>query len=270
MKHLMIDGFEGFRSRFDDIRLMHEILQEVPFKLGAEAIMPPFVLPYYDGVAPEDVGLSGMVLLRGGHCTIHTFSYAECYFADILAPGFEHEGALRELMSQALPCGSMDINSVERNQGLRSPTSVHPNDDFGPHYTLNLDGFKGPRTLDGIFSFLDSLPSRIGMTPIMRPMVLKDVMEDGSEVLSGLTMIAESHIALHVFPERAQAYFDLFSCQFFQQEPITNFIKGQLPADHISEHLSVRGRAFERRRTERAAQQFLNTRWSQPSTRSSS
>ena len=261
MKHLMLDGFEGFRSRFDDIRLMHEVLQEVPAKLGAEAIMPPFVLPYYDGVDPEDVGLSGMVLLRGGHCTIHTFSYAECYFADLLAPHLDKVEEFKRLMAQALPCGSVDASSVHRDLEKRTLMAAHPNDDFGPHYTLNLKGFKGPRTLDEVFEILDTLPSAVGMTPIMRPMVLRDTMDGGSQVLSGMTMIAESHMALHVFPERAEAYFDLFSCRFFDPNVVTALIRELLPADHSSEHLAVRGRSFERRRTERRAERMAHRRW---------
>ncbi len=261
MKHLMLDGFEGFRSRFDDIRLMHEILQEVPEKLGAEPIMPPFVLPYYDGVDPEDVGLSGMVLLRGGHCTIHTFSYAECYFADIVSPTSSSLEEFKKLMGQALPCASVDLEFVERAQELRTTKPAHPNDDFGPHYTLNLQGYKGPRSLDGVFDLLDSLPAMVSMTPIMRPIVLRDRMADGSEVLSGMTMIAESHMALHVFPERALAYFDLFSCRFFDSEEVGRQIRALLPADQICEHLSVRGRSFERRRTEGSKEGLVRSNW---------
>lgn len=264
MKHLMLDGLEGYRSRFDDIRLMHEILEEIPGKLGAQPIMPPFVLPYYDGVDPEDVGLSGMVLLRGGHCTIHTFSYAECYFADIMSPNLSGLEEFQSLMGQALPCATVETTSVERDEVARRHIDANRNDDFGPHYTLNLKGFKGPRTLDRVFDLLDSMPGLVGMTPIMRPMVLRDQMEDGSEVLSGMTMIAESHMALHVFPERAEAYFDLFSCRFFNPSEVTVRIRELLPADQALEQMAVRGRSFERRVTERSTVGADQRKWRRP------
>ncbi|MCX6561209.1 MAG: hypothetical protein NTZ26_11945 [Candidatus Aminicenantes bacterium] len=75
MYHFTLDAFRGFRSRLDDIHLVHEVLDEIPLRLGLKALMPPFVLPYYNGVIPEDCGISAFVFLAGGHFTIHTFSF---------------------------------------------------------------------------------------------------------------------------------------------------------------------------------------------------
>jgi S-adenosylmethionine/arginine decarboxylase-like enzyme len=248
MKHLMLDGFKGFRSRFDDIRLIHEILSELPVKIGAEPIMPPFVLPYYDGILPEDVGISGIVLLRGGHFTIHTFSYAECYFADILLPQECSESEFRNLLDSVLPCSVVDSVAVVRDGLARESKIASRAKDFGPHYTLDLKGYQGPSSLGDVFDLLDQLPSLIGMTPIMRPLVLKDRLNDGSQVISGLTMIAESHLALHVFPERGEAAFDLFSCRFFDENKVIPKIKELLPAAEFHEHTAVRGIDFEKHR----------------------
>ena len=263
MKHLMLDGFKGFRSRFDDMRLMHEILTELPVQLGAEPIMPPFVLPYYDGVMPEDVGISGVVLLRGGHFTIHTFSYAECYFADILLPQDCSESEFGRLLNQVLPCSVVDTVHVDRTGFDRAPTVATPSEDFGPHYTLDMKGYDGPSSLGDVFDFLDQVPSLIGMTPIMRPIVLKDHMHDGSEVISGLTMIAESHLALHIFPERREAAFDLFSCRFFDETMVVPKIKELLPAREIKEHMAVRGVAFERHRMQPSKALDNSRKWLQ-------
>lgn len=57
MQHFMIDGFRGYRSRFDDIKLVQEILEEFPAQLGLQPVMPSFLLPYYNGVVPEDCGV---------------------------------------------------------------------------------------------------------------------------------------------------------------------------------------------------------------------
>src|SRR6266702_2169286 len=45
MLHFTIDGFQGFRSRFDDVPLIQEVLEEVPTQLGLKPVMPAFVLP---------------------------------------------------------------------------------------------------------------------------------------------------------------------------------------------------------------------------------
>ena len=78
MLHFTMDGFGGHRSRFDDIRLVQEVLEELPVHLGLTPAMPPMLLPYYNGVEPDDCGVSGFVFLAGGHLTIHTFSFREC------------------------------------------------------------------------------------------------------------------------------------------------------------------------------------------------
>jgi S-adenosylmethionine/arginine decarboxylase-like enzyme len=78
--------------------------------------------------------------------------------------------------------------------------------------------------LDGIFNYFDGLPSKVGMTPIIRPYVITSRV-DGQAVVSGLTMIAESHIALHVFTKSRKAYFDVFSCTFFDTRKVPREIK---------------------------------------------
>ena len=61
MLHFTLDGFGGHRSRYDDIRLIQELLEEVPARLGLQPVMPPMMLPYYNGVEPDDCGISGFV-----------------------------------------------------------------------------------------------------------------------------------------------------------------------------------------------------------------
>ena len=255
MHHFMIDGFRGYRSRFDDIRLIHELLQEIPFQLGLRAVMPPFLLPYYDGVDLEDVGISGFVFLAGGHLTIHTFSYRECFFADLVVPTrFDVAGA-RARLSAALPCEVIVDYHVDRREspppGLIEPAD--PKQDFGPHYMLDLEGYRGPSTFESLFEFLDGLPGAVDMTPIMRPYVVPGESCRG-RVLSAITMIAESHVALHVFPDAGTAHFDLFSCRFFDVDTVLPRIRCALPAESAREALTARGRRYRTRRTERGSE----------------
>lgn len=85
MQHLTLDGRGGYRSRYDDVSLVYELLEELPTALEVQPAMPPMVLPYYNGVAPDDCGISAFVFLVGGHLTLHTFSFRECYYADLVA-----------------------------------------------------------------------------------------------------------------------------------------------------------------------------------------
>ena len=67
--------------------------------------------------------------------------------------------------------------------------------------------------------FLDQFPSKLAMTPITEPQVLKytgDNVEDAG--VSGFVIIAESHISIHTFPYRQYVNIDIFSCKPFDDQ----------------------------------------------------
>jgi len=99
---------------------------------------------------------------------------------------------------------------------LRKPTLG-----FGLHLTLDAYGCSQEElaNLDTIYEFLDRAPDLIQMTKIMPPYVFKyqaQVPEDSG--VSGFVLIAESHISIHTFPERAYLSLDIFSCKDFDYD----------------------------------------------------
>ncbi len=79
---------------------------------------------------------------------------------------------------------------------------------------------------------LDEIPGLMGMTKITQPNVLRytgSKPEDWG--VSGVVMIAESHIALHTFPERRLVWADVFSCKDFD---------GSIVVDEIKRRFSLR------------------------------
>ena len=70
--HLIIDGYEGNRQRLQDIEFIYDLLDSYPGRIGMRKIMPPYVFRYADS-KPEDWGISGFVLIAGGHISLHTF-----------------------------------------------------------------------------------------------------------------------------------------------------------------------------------------------------
>jgi S-adenosylmethionine/arginine decarboxylase-like enzyme len=259
MHHFLFDAYNGYRSRLDDVSLVQEFLEEVPLKLGLHSAMPPFVLPYYNGVVPEDCGISSFVFLAGGHVTLHTFSYRGAFFLDVLSPRAIDTEKLRLFIDAAFPSEKHFENYVNRTRG-RKPVrpAIDARRDFGPHLFLDFQDFKGPDTMDAVFTYFDGLPRAVGMTPIIRPYVIKNVI-DGEEVLSGLTMIAESHISLHVFLKSRRAYFDLFSCSFFETSKVVRELKRGLRGKIVHEMLVSRGSKYKKFR-EGAAQKVKFSR----------
>lgn len=260
MLHFTMDGFGGHRSRFDDLRLIHELLEELPVRLGLTPAMPPMLLPYYNGVEPDDCGISAFVFLAGGHFTLHTFSFRECYFVDLVAPHAYDAREAQAFIQTALPVRTVETHTTRRPKSF-DEIPVHPDEDFGPHLLLNIEDYSGPRDMDGLFKLFDNLPPRIDMTPIMRPYVLRSTTQEGRPVLSAMTMIAESHIALHVEEDTGNAYFDIFSCKFFDTEPVLRELLHAFPGKSHTKQLISRGCGYRVKRTERAPEHARTKAW---------
>jgi S-adenosylmethionine decarboxylase len=94
--------------------------------------------------------------------------------------------------------------------------------------------------LEACFTLLNTLPDKIGMTRITQPYVFRyaaPVRED--EGITGVTIIAESHISLHTYPRKGYAFVDLFSCKPFDVEEardyIVQFFQSKSPVVHVQE-----------------------------------
>lgn len=89
---------------------------------------------------------------------------------------------------------------------------------FGPHLMMDCRGVNVEKTSDlrYIWDFLNELPDQIGMTKITQPYVFPYsglIPED--EGITGVVVIAESHITFHSFTRKDYFFFDLFSCKEF-------------------------------------------------------
>jgi len=262
MNHLVMDAFHGYRSRLDDMMLVYEALEKIPQKLGLKAVMPPFILPYYNGVVPEDCGISAFVFLAGGHFTIHTFSFRETYFVDLLSPEAFELDQVEKLIKNAFPAEKVTSYCLERERPETYPAKIEINEelDFGPHLFLDLKNYSGPKNMDDLFAFFDTMPFKIGMTPIIRPIMVKNSVGN-EKVTSILTMIAESHISLHYFEESERAYFDLFSCKFFDYPMVGAKLKQVLKSDVINETLISRGSKYQYFKNDLAAPAIDTRAW---------
>jgi S-adenosylmethionine/arginine decarboxylase-like enzyme len=250
MHHFTLDAFRGFRSRLDDIHLVHEVLDEIPLRLGLKALMPPFVLPYYNGVIPEDCGISAFVFLAGGHFTIHTFSFRESYFVDVVHPEPFDPKRLESMIQEVFPAERRTRHLALRGGRVRAfPRSgIDERNDFGPHLMLDFARLRTIPTLDSLVGLFDHLPHKIGMTPIMRPYAVRTDVA-GESVVSIMTMIAESHISLHVFPKQKRAYLDLFSCTFFETDGVVEELRNSIDGSLAAIQLVSRGHQYKKLRT---------------------
>ena len=217
MIHILIDSYGCSTDRIDNLMDVYEVINKVVNQHGLKAIMPPQLIPYYYCRNAEDVGISAFVLLKGGHFTIHTFPKYGCYFADLMYDGFVDKESLKAFLEREFPCDSFFIKRVDRDEELCvSDMGVYQENDFGPHYMISSRPDKVP-TLSEYVSILDHLPAKAGMHPITRPCVLHDTI-DNPTWLSGIAVIAESHIAMHYNYKTGQMFMDVFSCKRIEEE----------------------------------------------------
>ncbi|HUV51228.1 MAG TPA: S-adenosylmethionine decarboxylase [Anaerolineae bacterium] len=113
---------------------------------------------------------------------------------------------------------------------------------YGPHLMMDLNDCN-PAILDDLdacFRLLNTLPEKIGMTRITQPYVFRysgPISEDDG--ITGVTIIAESHISLHTYPKKSFAFVDLFSCKPFDVDGagdyIIQFFESRSPVIHVQQ-----------------------------------
>ena len=96
-----------------------------------------------------------------------------------------------------------------------------------------------------IEQLLNDYPRAIGMTKIGGPYMFEYQAPDPEySGVSGLVVIAESHIAIHTFPELDYFTMDIFSCRNFDHEAAIRYIKDALEVQEMDRILLQRGLSF--------------------------
>lgn len=118
---------------------------------------------------------------------------------------------------------------------------------FGPHLVLEGYGCSKKKCGDVGFLYrtLDEFPSVIGMTKIMPPHIQQYLGKpDKLWGVSGFVIIAESHIAIHTFPERGFLTLDIFSCKDFEIEKAIGFVTERFKVSKYDHQVFHRGEDY--------------------------
>jgi len=118
---------------------------------------------------------------------------------------------------------------------------------FGPHLIMEASGCNYGKLTDIrlLTNLLDKLPEKMGMTKVMPPYVFEykgEVPDDWG--LSGIVIIAESHLAFHTFPDKGFVTVDIFSCKDFDVATAVKEIVDTFEPENWDEQLIMRGREF--------------------------
>lgn len=123
------------------------------------------------------------------------------------------------------------------------------NKPFGPHLTLDLKGCPKEILQDYNlhFDFLKKLPEMIGMTPITQPYVFPyEGLVPEDKGITGIVIIAESHLSIHSFEEKGYTFIDMFSCKDFDVDLAVSYILELFKPESCKKNLIERGMDFPR------------------------
>jgi S-adenosylmethionine decarboxylase len=120
---------------------------------------------------------------------------------------------------------------------------------FGVHLTL--DGYGGsPERLSdpaAVRFWLEDVPVLLGMTKLAPPLLLEVGKQSEKDPggLTGVVVIAESHISVHTFPLRGFVSADVYTCQNrLDTERILELLRATFELDDIEHHLIIRGTRY--------------------------
>jgi len=118
---------------------------------------------------------------------------------------------------------------------------------------LMLDAYGAPaKYLDDmkrVYKFLFHLPEMIGMHRLSTPLVINaEESATGRDPggISGVVLIAESHISIHTFAKRGFFTFDMYSCSNFEDEvkQVLAHAKKMFPYKKYELKVVMRGQSY--------------------------
>lgn len=120
---------------------------------------------------------------------------------------------------------------------------------FGKHLMLDLRECDQAKLddLELCFALLNDIPDRIKMKKISAPHVFRYRAEQEEDRgITGVTLIAESHISLHTFPVKGHAFADVFSCKPFDVDLVIAIFVQAFAVKKFDSYTQDRGKHFTR------------------------
>lgn len=120
---------------------------------------------------------------------------------------------------------------------------------YGKHLMLrigNIENIEAINSDENIKIFLTDLTHHIGMSVLVPAITGYEDGEPQNRGFSGVIILVESHIAIHVYSELRQAFLDVFSCKDYAEEDVLDFLHGTIGNFDIIEKSTLnRGRHWD-------------------------
>jgi len=100
MQHLIIDGYTENKAILQDDQFIYNLLDKYPEQIGMTRIQGPVVFRY-NGLKPEDWGISGLVFIAESHISIHTFVERQYMNIDVFScKPFDSDRAIKDFVEK--------------------------------------------------------------------------------------------------------------------------------------------------------------------------
>ena len=120
---------------------------------------------------------------------------------------------------------------------------------FGVHYMI--DGYNSPKerlsNRVALEALLIDIPTLMGMHTITEPIVVEVGPNNKKDPggLSGVVLIAESHLTFHTFPDRGFVTLDVYTCKdSLDTETLTKALQNAFGFTEFETHYIERGRNY--------------------------
>lgn len=111
--HLMLDCSGCNLEKISNLEYVFKFLNELPDRIGMTKITQPYVFPY-EGLIPEDKGITGTVIIAESHITFHSFIDKDYFFFDVFSCKHFDVDAVAKIVME-----TFEVKTVERHQAIR-------------------------------------------------------------------------------------------------------------------------------------------------------
>lgn len=111
--HLMLDCRGCNTEKISNLEYVFKFLNELPERIGMTKITQPYVFPY-EGLIPEDCGITGTVIIAESHITFHSFVEKDYFFFDVFSCKHFDMDIVAQMVME-----TFDVKHVARHEAIR-------------------------------------------------------------------------------------------------------------------------------------------------------
>lgn len=123
--HLTLDGYQGSKSKLDNMKRVFKVLSNLPAILGMHKLTTPYVVDAPPVTPKDQGGISGFVMIAESHISVHTFPDKGFLTADVYScKAFDTEKTINYFKKQ-FDLKDLEINIIKR--GTKFPKVTERN-----------------------------------------------------------------------------------------------------------------------------------------------